>query len=48
MFLMIVHIRILLYTHLSYLCLYILVEFHYWAGSAAGWGRQDDAGVVKV
>lgn len=19
-----------------------------WAGSAAGWGRQDDAGVVKV
>lgn len=26
----------------------IILEFHSSAGSAAGWGRQDDAGVVKV
>ena len=48
MFLILVHIHILLYIHFSCLFLYVLVEFHYWAGSAAGWGRQDDAGVVKV
>ncbi|KAF2317510.1 hypothetical protein GH714_023711 [Hevea brasiliensis] len=33
------------YMHLS--LLYIILELHYWTGSAAGWGRQDDAGVVK-